>query len=398
MTATSRSFVTSTSRLGLLLLGLGTPALVAAVALDPGAGRSAAAQDWPAFVLVGGLILVGLVASETKVFEQAGLRLAALPGGDLGRYICAVAVTGVVSAILNLDTAALFVTPVLIQMCRSRRMNEAPMLYGCLLLSNAGSLLLPGSNLTNIIVSGHSHQSGAAFASEMAPIWAAALVVTAIVVGIAHRRDLVGLKLPLGRSPLSRITPTPALEADRDRSLWFGLVVALIACAAVVGLHSAAAALCVAGLGVVAVTIEIVRRRVDIGATTGALDVPVLVGLFEIAVALGVLGREWDLPARAFAHLGTLATAGAAALASVIFNNLPAASFLAARVPAHPYALLIGLDIGPNLFVTGSLSWFLWLRAARQAGAEPSIWHATKLGLWAAPLAIASAVGVLAIR
>jgi arsenical pump membrane protein len=389
----------TTSRLGLLVLGIGTPSVAVAVALDPGAGRSAASQDWPAFVLVGGLILVGLVASEAKVFEQAGLRLAALPGGDLGRYVCAVAVIAVVTAILNLDTAALFVTPVLIQMSRTRRVSEAPMLYGCLLVTNAGSLLLPGSNLTNIIVSGHSHQSGAAFASKMAPIWAVALVVTAIVVAVAHRRDLVGPKRRLGQPPLPPTAPlpgTPALQVDR--SLWFGVAVVLIACVSVVGLHSAAAALVVAAVGVVAVTIQVVRRRVDLADTTGALDIPVLLGLFEIAVALGVVGRAWDLPARAFAHLGTFATAGAAALASVMFNNLPAASFLAARVPAHPYALLIGLDVGPNLFVTGSLSWFLWLRAARQAGAKPSISHATKLGLWAAPLAIVSAAGVLAIR
>jgi arsenical pump membrane protein len=58
--------------------------------------------------------------------------------------------------------------------------------------------------------------------------------------------------------------------------------------------------------------------------------------------------------------------------------------------------LLVGLDIGPNLFVTGSLSAFLWPRAARQAGAEPSIRHSAALGIVAAPLAMAGAVGVLA--
>jgi arsenical pump membrane protein len=59
--------------------------------------------------------------------------------------------------------------------------------------------------------------------------------------------------------------------------------------------------------------------------------------------------------------------------------------------------LLVGLDIGPNLFVTGSLAWILWLRAAKTAGAAPSIAKATRLGLVTAPLAMGGALGVLAV-
>jgi arsenical pump membrane protein len=78
-------------------------------------------------------------------------------------------------------------------------------------------------------------------------------------------------------------------------------------------------------------------------------------------------------------------------------NNLPAASLLASRLPPRPYALLIGLDIGPNLFVTGSLAWILWLRAARTAGATPSIARATVLGVLSAPLSMAAAVAALSL-
>jgi arsenical pump membrane protein len=86
-----------------------------------------------------------------------------------------------------------------------------------------------------------------------------------------------------------------------------------------------------------------------------------------------------------------------AAGTSVLVNNLPAASLLAARTPPHPFALLVGLNIGPNLFVTGSLAWLLWLRAARSAGAEPSVEKASRLGVIAVPLAMAAALGMLAI-
>ena len=125
------------------------------------------------------------------------------------------------------------------------------------------------------------------------------------------------------------------------------------------------------------------------------LGLPVLAGLFGLAVALGTLGRAWDGPATMLAHLNSWGTAAVAAPISVLVNNLPAASLLAARRPPHPYSLLIGLNVGPNLFVTGSLAWILWLRAARATGERPSVRRASLLGLASAPLAIAAAVGVL---
>jgi arsenical pump membrane protein len=82
-------------------------------------------------------------------------------------------------------------------------------------------------------------------------------------------------------------------------------------------------------------------------------------------------------------------------VSSVLVNNLPAASLLAARTPDHPFALLIGLNLGPNLFVTGSLAWLLWLQSARAAGAQPSIAKATRIGVLAVPLSMAAALVVL---
>jgi arsenical pump membrane protein len=86
-----------------------------------------------------------------------------------------------------------------------------------------------------------------------------------------------------------------------------------------------------------------------------------------------------------------------AALIAVLINNLPAASLLAAHRPPHPYALLIGLNLGPNLFVSGSLAWFLWLRAARAAGARPSVTTASRMGVVAVPLSLTAAVGLLLV-
>jgi arsenical pump membrane protein len=172
-----------------------------------------------------------------------------------------------------------------------------------------------------------------------------------------------------------------------------GLAAVVIAAVLVVVLHSPA--LPVAIVGVCAVAIRLATGKEQPRRVAEVLSVPLLVGLFGIAVALGTLGRTWSGPVTLLSHAGTWGTAALGAVGSVVVNNLPAASLLAARTPGHPFALLIGLNIGPNLFVTGSLAWLLWLKAARQAGAQPSIARATRMGVMTVPLALVAAVAVL---
>jgi arsenical pump membrane protein len=129
----------------------------------------------------------------------------------------------------------------------------------------------------------------------------------------------------------------------------------------------------------------------------GVLGLEVLVGLFGVAAGLGTLGRVWSGPALLMSHLDRWGVATFGAVVSVAVNNLPAASLLAARTPHHPFALLVGLDLGPDLFVTGSLSWILWLRAAKAVGAQPSLRRASRLGLISVPISMAAAVRILAL-
>jgi arsenical pump membrane protein len=156
-------------------------------------------------------------------------------------------------------------------------------------------------------------------------------------------------------------------------------------------------ALAVLGVGVAAALLRVAQRRLTVRGAVGTLGLPVLVGLFGITVGLGTLGRVWSGPATMLSHLGTVETAIVSAAFSVLCNNLPAASLLAARYPPHPAQLLIGLNLGPNLFVTGSLAWFLWLKVARSAGAAPSIGRASRLGLVVVPLSLAAALAALAL-
>jgi arsenical pump membrane protein len=334
---------------------------------------------WPAFVLVTGLLLVGKAVERDGLFAYAGGLLGTVARTGPVLFAGAMLLVAVVTVTLNLDTSVAFLTPVLVHTARARGEDDGPLLYGCLLMSNAASLLLPGSNLTNLIVLQHLHLVGHEFLRRTSMPFLMSVLVTACVVAIRYRHHL--------RAPKPSVEPTP-------RPVIGVGVVALVATVALV-LALRDPALPVLAVGLVAVGVRGLQRRLSARSVARDLGVPTLVVLFAVAVALGVVGRAWDAPGRFLASAGVWGTAFFAAAASVVVNNLPAAALLSAGHTEHPVALLIGLNLGPNLFVTGSLSWLLWLRAARTAGAQPSIREACTTGLVAAPLAIAAATAAL---
>jgi arsenical pump membrane protein len=366
---------------GWALAAVGIGGLVVAVATSPSQAAAAADQDWSPFVLVAGLLLIGVVANDDGLFAAAGHQLARVTQNGFVLFLGATVMIAAVTAVLNLDTSVAFLTPVLVYTARSRGAGEAPLLYGCLLLSNAGSLFLPGSNLTNLIVGNRLHLRGGEFLAHMWAPALGALVVTAAVVAALEQRALRSD----GAEPAA---PAPAV---------LGLGLAAVTLAAVLVVVLASPALPVAAVGVIAAGVRLGTGRASLRQIADVVGVPVLAGLFGVAVALGALGRDWSAPTRLLSHLDVWATAALAPVASVLVNNLPAASLLAARPPRHPLALLIGLNLGPNLCVTGSLAWLLWLRSARTAGARPSIARASRLGAVAVPLSIATAVGLLVL-
>jgi arsenical pump membrane protein len=164
----------------------------------PAGVGAAAAQAWPAFALVTGLLLVGVVAARDGLFAAAGARLSQLPLGPRTLLVAALGLVAAVTAVLNLDTSVFFLTPVLLHLARHRGVDEAPFLYGAVYMSNSASLFLPGSNLTNLIVLHHEHVSGATFLARMWPAATASVVATTLILTIAYWR---ALGAPAGPAP-----------------------------------------------------------------------------------------------------------------------------------------------------------------------------------------------------
>jgi arsenical pump membrane protein len=326
---------------------------------------SSAGQAWPPFVLVAGLLLIGQVAAGDGLFEALGGRLARARLRPRALLLALLALVAAVTAVLNLDTSVVFLTPVLVHAARKRGLDERPFLYGVVFMSNAASLLLPASNLTNLLVLRTDPQPGAAFAGGMACAWLAACALTALFLVAAFR---LGEGRPVGSDP-------PRLRFG------LGAAATLTAGGLVVCLRDPA--LPVLAVGLAATALRGVRPRID---------VRVLLLLFALTVGLGAVGRVWHRASAVSATAGPWTAAAIGALAAVLVNNLPAAVLLSAQPAAHPHALLLGLDLGPNLAVTGSLSAVLWLQAARAVGARPSIATYSRLGVVLVPATLAAAL------
>jgi arsenical pump membrane protein len=360
-------------RVALVLLAAGAAGAVAAAGSRAGDAHAAFSQAWPAFALVTGLLLIGAAAAREGVFEAAGAFVARMPGGTLPLLAALLLLEAAITAVLNLDTAVVFVTPVLLHAARQRGADEAPFLYGAVFMANSASLLLPGSNLTNLIVLAHEPVSGSTFAGRLAPSWVVAVAVTIAFLAVVFRRQL-------GASAGPREHGRMAFRLGAGS---LGIVAATIFVLAL-----AKPALPVLGVGIAVALLARLPSRHALDAT----NPPLLLGVLGLAVALGTLARNVDRLGTLVEHTGRWESAWIAAGASILVNNLPAAVVLSAHAPAHPRALLLGLDLGPNLAVSGSLSALLWLQVARANGASPSALRYTLLGLALVPVSLSLAL------
>jgi arsenical pump membrane protein len=339
------------------------------------------AQTWPPFILVAGLLLIGVAAADDGLFEALGSRIARANASQLSVFSILMGLVAIVTVVVNLDTSVVFLTPILLHVARRRKVCETAYLYGAVFMSNAASLLLPGSNLTNLLVLASRQPRGATFAATMFAPWVVAVFVTWATLAWWRRRDWRAGQVSVEDAPPLRL----------------GVGLAGVIGAVLFMLLTTNPALPVAGLGVLVSGAHVLRGRFTLRHALKALSPFALAALFALCVGLGTLARLWTGPAHLLHGANAWATAAIGAVLSNLVNNLPAAVILSAHAPAHPYPLLIGLDLGPNLSVVGALSAVLWLRVARAEGAEPSATTFSAVGLVLVPLSLVGALGALSL-
>jgi len=265
-----------------------------------------------------------------------------------------------------------------------------PHAYATAHLANAASLLLPVSNLTNLLAFHAANVSFIKFTAVMTLPWLAAIGTVYLVFRVFFRRDLSVQPEPQDETA----PPTPVFALVVVALTLVGFVVAEAA-----GVAPAWAAL--AGAAVLAVR-GLVRRSTSAVDIVRAANVPFLVFVLALGVVVQAVMRN-GMAERMGAVLpsgsGLVALLGYAALAAVlanVVNNLPATLVLVPLVastgPAAVLAVLIGVNIGPNLTYVGSLSNLLWRSVLRRYDVSASIGEYTRLGLCTVPPALVTSV------
>jgi arsenical pump membrane protein len=316
-------------------------------------------QTWEPFVLILGLIFIGHTAALDGLFEALGARLANLPGGGVTLFVSMMMLVAVVTATLNLDTSVVFLTPILL---------------------NAASLLLLGSNLTNILVFTGRSVRGVAFTQTMLAAWLTSVLLTTLVIAVWNWKRLRSVH------PTQRKDPPPIRRG-------IGLIAFCAATIFMLVLRNPALPVFIVGF--IAECVEILAlRRGTVAESVKIANLPLLSTLFALALGVASLARVWNYPAHVMSVAGTWATGFIGAGAANVINNLPAAALLSSKLPAHPYQLLLGLDLGPNLCVVGAMSSLLWLRIARQHDAAPSAWTFSQIGVIVTALTLTVALAV----
>lgn len=349
----------------------------------------------PILVFVAAITVVTELASEAGVFLWAGRRLRRWGlGTGLVLWLLLALLAALSTIFLSLDTTAVLLTPVVVTVVRQAGLPPLPFVLTTIWLANTASLLLPVSNLTNLLAQ-HSlgGLSPAGFAALMWAPAVAGIIVPMALIGLLFRRDL---RLRYERAPPSE-TASPA--PDRFLLAASGVVLVLLLPLLVSGIPvwipSTAAA-------TVLVLVFALRRPGVL--TVKLVPWPLLLfasGLFLAMEAFLALGGSALLGTLAgqgenFAELLRLAATGAAGANAV--NNLPAYLLAEplAETPARMAALLIGVNAGPLITPWASLATLLWHDRLMRMKVVIS-WKGYALaGLIAAPLTVTAAVAALA--
>jgi arsenical pump membrane protein len=351
----------------------------------------------PVIGFLAAILVLAHLCDDDGLFQACGGWMArtgrAKPAGARRLLAQVFVVASVTTAVLSLDATVVLLTPVVFATASRLDLRAKPQVYACTHLANSASLLLPVSNLTNLLAFAASGLAFPRFAALMVLPW---LAVIGTEYAVFNRFFAADLSVRPGRDHQDRVAgaPLPVFTLAVVVLTLAGFVAASAA-----GVNPAWAAF--AGAAALAVR-ALVRRRTGPVSLVRAVDVPFL--LFVLGLGIVVKAVVSNGLGTALAPLlpgGTslpalLATAALAAALANVCNNLPAILVLlplaAPSGAGAVLAVLLGVNIGPNLTYTGSLATLLWRRILRQHESAPALGEFTRLGLLTVPAGLIVAV------
>ena len=380
----------------------GAVLLIALKLLPATEALSAVAKGTDVYLFLVGMMLLAELARQEGLFDWLAAKAATMARGSATRLFSLMFAVGtVVTVFLSNDATAVVLTPAVAAVARAAKEKEAlPYLFICAFVANAASFVLPISNPANLVIYG-SHMP--TLTHWLASYALASLLSVLATYGVLRWSQRLRL-----RQPLAVVIEVPELTVGGKLSAVgiTGTAAVLLASSAFdlqLGLPTFLA-------GVATAALVLTRSRsgpvgVARGISWGIL--PLVAGLFVLVEALQKTGVTDDLAGllrdlvQGSAASAVWAVAAVLAVGCNLVNNLPA-GLLAGRVVQLAQvpeqlraAVLIGVDLGPNLSITGSLATILWLTALRREGLRVSAWSFLKLGAAVMPPALILAIGAV---
>ena len=346
-----------------------------------------------------GMMLLSELAREHGVFDWLSSVAVRRANGSCSRLFALVYAAGTfVTIFMSNDATAVVLTPAILTAVRKARVDPLPYLFVCALIANAASFLLPISNPANLVV----------FHSQMPPLgrWMQSfgvpclisIAITFIVMRWLFRNELSDrIEFQVEAVPL---------RSD-GKLVLAGLAVTVIVLLAVssLGMDLGLPTCLVALVVTAAVSIKARSNPWGLAREISWSTLGLVAGLFVMVEAMESIGamhrtQEWLAQAQELGPTaGTFVTGFAVGIANNLINNLPLGLIAGSTLQAaharglFADAVLIGVDLGPNLSITGSLATILWLIALRKEKVDVSFWSFLKVGAVTMPVALLASLG-----
>lgn len=363
--------------------------VVALGIVEPGHAWSEIITLLPVVAFLAAVLVLSHLCQAEGLFDAAGTLMAHRAAGNPQRLLVLVfGVASVVTAVLSLDATVVLLTPVVLATATRSGVRPRPYVYATTHLANSASVLMPISNLTNLLALTASGLTFARFTALMALPWVSIVAIEYIVF-----RKFFAAELCRESGDRPQVSPPDTPPVSRVSVVILGGTLSGFVLASLMGVPPAwAAAVGALIMGVRVLT----RNKSTTMSLLAAANLPFC--LFVLALGVLVLGVTESGLGPHLARIipsGTsfpalLGIAALAAVASNLLNNLPAVLLLiplamVAGGPVACLAVLIGVNVGPNLTYVGSLATLLWRRILREHDTGVSVGEFSRLGAVSVP-------------
>lgn len=352
--------------------------------------------------LVGMMLLSELGRREGLFDWLAGVAARHADGSGSRLFLWIYGAGTVVTVFMSNDATAVVLTPAVYAATRQAGVKPLPYLFACALIANAASFVLPLSNPANLVVFGSQLPALGPWLGRFLLPSLASIATTFLVLRWMFRAELAGP----ARAPGSAVALS---RTGRLAAVAVVLMAAVLLVASARDVPLGLPALAAAGVG--ALVIQLARREAPwpLARDMSWGVLPLVAGLFVLVEGVQRAGLLQPVAAALKSLAGSSPTAAmwAAGLLSAVgcnlVNNLPAGlaagsiGQLADASAQVRSAIAIGIDLGPNLSVTGSLATLLWLVAIRREGEDVSAWQFLKVGVVVMPVALVAALAALTV-